>query len=83
MKRFHKSFIGLMEQDKDGEWVRFSEAEALIKEQTATILEELDKKHCALNRCFDYRIHMVPRLTLLCIFGIFYLAQIFYTIFLT
>jgi hypothetical protein len=38
MKRYHRSFIGLMEHCKDGEWVRFDEAKKVIYAQDESIV---------------------------------------------
>ncbi|RLA60509.1 MAG: hypothetical protein DRQ89_12780 [Epsilonproteobacteria bacterium] len=32
MQRYHRSFIGLMEKGKDGEWVKYTEVCAEVKE---------------------------------------------------
>jgi hypothetical protein len=46
MNRYHKSFIGLMEQNKDGEWVKYSEhvkAQEKLWEYSCTVFHTMER----------------------------------------
>lgn len=43
MDRFHRSFIGLMEQSNEGEWVKFEEAQNRLTYVTKYYKDSCDK----------------------------------------
>jgi hypothetical protein len=51
VKRYHRSSLGLMEHNKDGEWVKYAEVSDVVTELEA--LRELDE---LANK--SYRLHL-------------------------
>ena len=55
MKRYHKSFIGLMEQNKDGEWMSAEEVTAELEAKKKEGLKFLLKFFCNYNTAINQR----------------------------
>ena len=56
MKRYHRSFLGLMEQSNTGEWVKYDEAKKLLDESivnTDVAIEQRDYYQRTYNATFN------------------------------